>query len=490
MGLAVAAGTGLAAETARIVADLGGNAVDAAIAATFVTWVCEPGLTSMGSGGYVSVWAPGELPITVDGFVEMPGRSAAPERFGLGDEVNLDYGGGTRTVVGPGSVATPGSLAAVELAWKRWGTVPWPELVRPAVEIAARGFPVPVVSNLYFRSSGRPIFDRSDGGRRLWVGDDGEPRPAGSTMTMPELADALRAVADDGARALYAGDIGRRIAEWFTDHGGLLGRDDLEAYEPKIRPCLVTHDARWHLATNPPPAVGGVVLFELASMMGPRPVERWSAAEVALFARVMRIAFTDRLQLLQEPDVAAAAETFLGEHIDRQRERLRTSGSTSHTSAVDSSGLACSITTSTGYSSGIMVPGTGIMLNNMLGEIELNPGGLHHAKPGTRLRSNMAPSVARSDAGDVIAFGAAGADRIASALAQVWLNPRCHFEWRGGEPTLAHEPGIDLTEVALPTYAFDDLHMFFGGVQAAQRDAAGRLHAVADPRRAGGAVMI
>ena len=116
----------------------------------------------------------------------------------------------------------------------------------------------------------------------------------------------------------------------------------------------------------------------------------------------------------------------------------------------------------------------------------------------------MAPSVVRSDAGNVIAFGAAGADRIASALAQVWLNvaniamtleeavahPRCHFEWRDGRPTLSHEPGIDLHDIGVPTYAFDGLHMFFGGVQAAQRDADGRMHAVADPRRAGGAVIV
>ncbi len=188
--------------------------------------------------------------------------------------------------------------------------------------------------------------------------------------------------------------------------------------------------------------------------------------------------------------------------VDGKRRGLA-SPSTSHTSAIDADGLACSVTTSTGYSAGVVVPGTGVLLNNMLGEIELNPAGLHALEPGARMRSNMAPSILRSGADDIVSFGSGGADRITSALAQVWVNvvslempleqsishPRCHVEWRDGQPVLAHEPGIDTSAVPFAARGFDDLHMYFGGVQATQRTSQGELIAVADPRRRGGAIV-
>ncbi len=500
--IAVAAGTPLGADAGGAVAGAGGNAVDAAVAATFMTWVCEPGLTSMGSGGFCCVWPPDEAAVTIDGFTEMPGRSADPARFGSAKRITMPYGGQTDTIIGPGSVGTPGALAAIELVWRRWGRMPWDELIQPAIAVARAGFPLPVVSQRYFIASGEAIYSETPGAQHLYLRADGTRREAGELIPMPDLADALEHVAASGAEALYRGDLGATIAQWITDHGGLLGRDDFQQYRAAALPCLETTTGRWRLATNPPPAVGGVVLIELAALMGDRPRTKWTAPDVALFARVMELAFGDRSRLRADEDPHATAAELLDSAIE-QRRRALASPSTSHTSAVDSDGLACSITTSTGYGSGVVVPGTGIMLNNVLGEIALSPNGLHTTEPGRRLRSTMAPSVVRSDTGHVIAFGAAGADRITSAMAQVWLNtanlgmslqhavahPRCHLEWIDGEPVVAHEPGVDVSAVPFTTRAFDEIYMYFGGVQAAERAPSGELVAVADPRRGGGSTV-
>jgi gamma-glutamyltranspeptidase/glutathione hydrolase len=182
-------------------------------------------------------------------------------------------------------------------------------------------------------------------------------------------------------------------------------------------------------------------------------------------------------------------------------QRLLGSPSTSHISAVDSDGTGCAITVSAGYGSGMMVKGTGIWLNNSLGELELNPHGLHADPPGTRLVSNMAPTVARQQIGSVLAIGSPGADRITTANASVLHNfvtlgmslraaishPRLHTEVFEGEWRAAHEPGLPVRSAAgVTARRFPDISMYFGGVQAALWDPDAGLFETADPRRAGG----
>ena len=180
-------------------------------------------------------------------------------------------------------------------------------------------------------------------------------------------------------------------------------------------------------------------------------------------------------------------------------QKLTKSPSTIHISAVDTDGLACSISASSGYGSGVMPGGTGLWLNNSLGEIELHPQGLHDWTPGTRLISNMAPTVCRHDSGTVLAIGSPGASRITTALAQVLFNlisldmplkeaishPRLHFEIFNDIPTVAFETGMDMNALNLTSRQFKKLSMYFGGVNAAMYSNDG-LTAVADPRRTGG----
>ena len=181
-------------------------------------------------------------------------------------------------------------------------------------------------------------------------------------------------------------------------------------------------------------------------------------------------------------------------------QQLTKSPSTIHISAVDSDGLACSISASSGYGSGVMARGTGLWLNNSLGEIELHPQGLHDLSPGTRLTSNMAPTVCRHSDGTVLAIGSPGASRIATAIAQVLFNfisldmsleqaishPRLHFEVFNQISAIAFESGLNVNNLNLTSRKFEKLSMYFGGVQAAYGHPTKGLNAAADPRRTGG----
>jgi gamma-glutamyltranspeptidase/glutathione hydrolase len=229
--------------------------------------------------------------------------------------------------------------------------------------------------------------------------------------------------------------------------------------------------------------------------------EEWSAEGARRLAEVQRSVLAYRAASLDDgSDTAAAVEHLLerarfGDHKD-----LASSPSTVHVSTVDTGGLACSITTSAGYGSGVMIPDSGLWLNNSLGEVELFPAGMERFAPGDRLPSNMAPTIAGGPNGSVVAVGSPGASRITTALAQVLMNyiafemsvseavqhPRLHVEVFNGEPTIAYEPGIHVAAFDdLVLRRFPDLSMYFGGVGLAMYDPDAGLFEVADSRRTG-----
>lgn len=496
-GVAVASSTQLAADAGASVAREGGNAVDTALAAAWVGAVAEPGICAPGCGGFVTVWAPGTDPVTVDGYIEMPGRGGAPDLFGAGTtEVAIEYGGGVTMHVGHGSVGTPGGPAALALASERFGRLPWCEILAPAIDIARDGFPLTAPARHYLEYSGEKVFGWHPDGRAALYDADGRLREAGETIRVEYLADSLERLARHGADDFYKGEIGRAIAADMAEHGGLLTRDDLAAYSPVVRPALVGYVPGWTVATNPPPAIGGVTLGAMLGLLGGRPAGPWSEDDVVhlvdVQARVLGFR-RDRVDL-REDVVTAIAEL----------RAAFTSPSTVHTSAVDADGLACAVTLSAGYGSGVMVPETGLWMNNCLGEVELNRRGLHAWPVGARLVSNMAPTVARSDAGAVLSIGSPGADRITTAILQAFANhahagmslaealahPRLHVEATDEGARVAAEPGIPRPDTDLPWRVLPGPSMYFGGVGAVRWSDEAGFVAAADPRRAGGTAIV
>ena len=232
------------------------------------------------------------------------------------------------------------------------------------------------------------------------------------------------------------------------------------------------------------------------------PFVGWTTEGASRVADVQRAVMEYRTASLNEYGTRGAAAAQLLEHAaGGDLASLLRSPSTVHTSAVDTDGTACSITVSAGYGSGAMVPGTGMWLNNSLGELELTSEGFHTLEPGTRLVSNMAPTVAKREDGSILAVGTPGADRITTCLSSVLLNfvhlgmslsdavafPRLHVEVFGGKPTIAYEPGLPCVPFDdLVVRRFPDLSMYFGGVTAALWDPVAGLYGAADPRRTGG----
>ncbi len=497
----IAAASDAAADAGKAVADAGGNAVDAAIAAVLASMTTELGIVSPGAGGFITIWPGDDEPVVIDAYAEMPGRGLPSAATVTTDKVFMGYGGGMHTVVGWGSIAIPGAMAGFDTASKRYGAIPWADLFYPSVALARDGFEVSQASAYYLEYAHDVIYGWDPETSPIYHRDDGTPVQHGDTVVIADLANCLEIIAHEGARALYRGDIAASLVRAASERGGLITEHDLEEYQPVVRPPARIGLHGWDVATNAPPAVGGTTLSALLTLIERLHIEGWSAKDVATYAAAQDAVFSFRRDRLDgDLDRFAGADALHDLAIAGDLEAIHRSPSTVHTSAVDDTGLACSVTVSAGYGSGAVIPGYGFGLNNSLGEIELTSEGLHALPAGQRLLSNMAPTVARSKDGEVLAIGSPGADRITTAISTVLLNhvvgglpldeavsaPRMHAERFEGAPTLAFEPGIDVSLVqGLEMRPLPHHSMYFGGVQAAALKPDDSLVGAADPRRTG-----
>lgn len=493
------------------VANRGGNAVDAAIAATLSSMCTNLGIVAPGASGFITIWREGENPIVIDAYAEMPGRGLDSVKFGSGmKEALFDYGGGTKTMVGYGSVATPGMFAGLGLAAEKYGNLPWSEIVAPAQQQIKDGFPLSGVAAEYFSYTHEAIFGWHPDSYRAIHKADGSHLQLEDRVLIAELTQSLQLIADRGVDVLYRGELGEKITAEIQANQGLLTTEDLAHYRAIERSPIMIDFGDWQIATNPSPAVGGICLAAMLLLIDKRSLHEWNAATVREIAEIQQAVLQYRSNYLEgasESVIDREAARLLEMAAQNDWQQLSKSPSTIHISAVDSDGLACSISASSGYGSGVMAGGTGLWLNNSLGEIELHPQGLHDLTPGTRLTSNMAPTICRHSDGRVLAIGSPGASRITTAIAQVLFNfisldmsleqaifqPRLHFEFfddtsalKPSGSVIACETGINTDELSLNRRQFEGLSMYFGGVQAALYHPTDGLFAAADPRRTGG----
>ncbi|EWT03154.1 gamma-glutamyltranspeptidase [Intrasporangium oryzae NRRL B-24470] len=496
--VAVAAPNPVALRAGLEAAADGGNAVDAAIAATLVTLSTEPGIVSLMGGAYVSVWPAAGDAVVIDGNVEMPGRGLDPSAFGRAvRHVSTNYGGGVTMGAGHGSVANSGALHAVWTARERFGMLPWRRLVEPAAVACRDGYPVGASAALYLAIVRESLFAEDPEAHALITGSDGHTLEAGEVTTNTDLADILELLGAQGISLVTTGAVARVLVDDMAANGGLVTDDDLTAYEAVVRRPTLRAVGGWTIALNPPPAIGGPMLAVMLGELARRGAWTWSDA-IEIQERVLghRVSVHDRSR-----DLDADGHALL-EAVERYGlAGLPTSSSTAHVSVVDEDGTACAITMSSGYGAGIVIPGTGILLNNALGEPELNRLGLHALAPGTRLASNMAPTTARGPGDSVLAIGSPGADRITTALMQVLGQallhgsdlqhaidaPRLHVRHHDdGTVSVEHEPDEAISDAVagcgLAAHAYPRPHMYFGGVGGAVLGD-GKLVAAGDARR-------
>ena len=490
----IAAGHPLCAQAGADAMRGGGNAVDCALAAMLTSYACEPLLTSLGAGGHMLVVEPGKDPVLLDFFVEAPGRGVDPAARATLVPVSVSFGDAVQVFnIGPASVGTYGMAAGVCEASSRFGRIPLAELVRPAAKLARGGVELNG-PQAYVIEILAGIVTSTPECAALFA-PDGRVVRAGDIVRQPELADALERLGSEGAAPFFTGDIAAAIVDWLSSRGGMVSAEDLAAYEVVSRtPIRVSYRGR-EVVTNPPPSAGGILIAHALALLdaetGPtHPPEL--ANVVGTMERTQAERTPEFLEGLADP-----------EFVQRFLARRSPLGSTTHVAVLDREGWACSVTSSNGSCSGVVVPGTGLHLNNMLGEQDLNPLGFHRHPPGRRMPSMMSPTAVLRDGAPELVLGSAGSNRIRSAILQTIIRvvddgmpagdavraPRVHFE----DGIVYAEPGIDTTSLEQAGRAigrFRELNLFFGGVQAAARDRHGRFSGGGDPRRGGAAVLV
>ncbi|MFL6179299.1 MAG: gamma-glutamyltransferase [Actinomycetes bacterium] len=475
---AVAAGDRQTVAAASAVLRSGGNAVDAALGAGFAAAVAEPGLTSLGGGGFLLV-REGSTTRLFDFFVDAPGRGLSTSDLTPHfDPITVDFSGALQVFhAGYGSVAVPGVLPGYLTAHRALGRLALKDVVAPAAALARDGATLsPTQATVLSLLSS--ILSLTPAASDIFL-SNGAPPEAGGTFRNPTYADFLEQLAEVNAEGWTDAPQTRQLMEQMRQHDGLLTMADLEDYRVNERS---PHQASYlgaTLTTNPPPSFGGSIVCSALLEL--------NAAETS-----------------ERPSAVAQVEALHhATHRQKSGGPASTKGTT-HVSVIDADGMIASMTTSNGSCSGIVVPDTGVQLNNMMGESDLHPDGFHGAEPGTRVASMMAPSLLDLADGSVVALGSGGSERIRSALLQTVVrlvhgdalvnavgDPRFHFD--GSTSQL--EPGVSdavATELAAmgPVQRWRQTSVYFGGVNAVRRHPDGRLEATGDTRRDGAGAVI
>ncbi len=518
---AIAAGHPLTAEAGASVLREGGNAVDACIAAAFASWVAESPLTGPGGGGFMAVHRGRDSSTRViDFFVNVPGlgrEELGPLDPAAMESVDVDFTpeSSQQFRIGAASCAVPGVVAGLATAHAAYATRPWAELMAPAVQLARDGVVV-TRSQAYLHAILDVVLRHTDAGRAIY-GKGGERLVAGDRLRVPDLAETMELLGERGAGVFYEGELADAIVE--SVDGRITARDLAEYRVIRRRPVqagFLGHE----LDSNPPPSTGGVLiayglrlLDELGGVGGPA----GSAAALERMIGIMREQarvrggrFAQELhrgglaRRLLDPVMvrAAAARVHAGPPGAFEPAPAR---GTTHISVVDAEDNAASLTATTGSGSGVIVRGTGVHLNNMLGEFDLSAmAGL--TRPGWRMTSMMAPTIVLRGGRARLVVGSAGSLRLRGAIMQIVVNavghglrideaidrPRIHAE---GEEVHC-EGGFDAAELdALEARGYDLVrwrrrNLYFGGAAAVEVYDDGTVAAAGDARRGGTGIVV
>ena len=515
---AVAAGHRLTAETAAEILRAGGNAFDAAIGGFFTACVTEPVLASLGGGGFLLSRNSAGQNRVFDFFAHTP--ASAPRDDGVDfHPVTVDFGAVRQEFhIGLGACAVPGTVRGMFSVHRHLATLPIAELLQPAVELAKSGVPVnqfqsylfDLVAPIYRTESAFPLFASPNHPEKL-------VQP-GDVFRNPQLADVLEALAVEGEGLFYEGEIAALIAEQSRQGGGCLALGDLKAYRVWRRAPLEIPYRNHRLITNPAPSAGGLLVG-----FGLELLKQVAQADLAGdgFGGVSHIgALIETLRATSEarsrhfcdgPSAALLNPELLAQYRRRVLGRARAARGTTHISTIDAEGNIASLTVSNGEGCGRLMAGAGFMLNNMLGEEDVNPGGFHRWNPNQRMSSMMAPGILLGREGTVSALGSGGSNRIRTAILQVVSNmvdfgmapaaaitaPRVHIEADAlhRERDFPAQTAAFLAQNFPDHRVFEEPNMFFGGVHIAQLNTSrlngrGDLLAVGDPRRDGVGVVV
>ncbi len=495
----VASGHPLVSEAAANVLQEGGNAFDAVVAAGFASSAVEPALNSLGGGGFLLGHAAAKgQNLFFDFFVDTPGlglkRTVTEPHF---FPVTVQFSGSTQDFnVGLGSVAVPGTLKGLLHIHKRLGFMDLKEVLAPAVRFAKSH--TLNKKQAYFLKLLAPIMTLLPEGKSIYE-PDGKYCEEGNVLLNNNLSVFLDELADEGGKSFYHGEIAQRISQDMEEKAGLLTREDLAAYQVQERAPMTARFRDHQFLTAPEPSMGGALIALSLSLQSLAGVPAYSFGSQEYLLRTN--ALMQEVEKLRESGFRTAADldNFLDtpEQTRKATNNIRLfSRGTTHISIVDKKGNCAAMTCSNGEGSGYFAPGTGIMLNNMMGEDDLHPEGFHSSPPGQRVGSMMSPSLLMKNDVVELVIGSGGSKRIRTAISQVLSQvidfkrplqdavdaPRLH--WDGEQ--LQIEPGFSTEAVAhlknlVKVNEWKAKGVYFGGVHAVIPGKEG----AADSRRGG-----
>lgn len=502
----IAGGEKTTVQAAIDILESGGNAFDAAVGAVFTSMVAEHNLTGPGGGGAFLACPVDAEPVVFDFFVDTPSPQPGKELDFF--SVWVDFGPSKQEFhTGQGSAAVPGNTAGLLKVHKRLGQIPLKTVLEPAIHIAREGVILNEAQGYLFKIL-EPILAHSSSGKKLFAPDGGILKE-GDLFQNPAFADLLEELIKDGSAFFYQGDGAAFILETL-ESGSLLTADCLANYEVVERAPLKSIFNGKSIYTNPTPSVGGTLITFSLQLL--EKAQTATSSDYKHLLRAMQVTTAARRAASTDPDDNHEILKILDENTFKHYLEQYTSqrpinnieqdppsrGATTQVSIIDKAGNAASVTTTNGEGCAYLIPELGVMLNNMLGEEDLNPSGFHNFTRQQRLPTMMSPTVVMGDKGPELVIGSGGSNRIRSAIIQVILNlmkgmdlehavntSRIHLEGN----VLHCEPGISLPD---KNELLEDVHvhqwniqnLFFGGVNAVTQN-----EAVGDPRRGGTGVI-
>ena len=520
----IAAGGPETAAAGTAMLERGGNAVDAAVAAAFASFIAEIGVVHLGGSGVAHLYNPKSgNSLVYDFFSNMPGLNGEPPPTLDFDEVLIDFDATTQSFhLGRASVAVPGNIFGLCQLAADYGRLPLAALLQPAIGLAQNGVALTpfqaetcrLLTPLYTHTAGmRAIFWRN--GRMIREDEH---------LYVPHLSDTLKALAEEGEALARNGRLAQAILVDQQANGGLLTATDLESYRVRKEQSIRLPYRQYEILLPPPSSTGGVLTafaLKLLALFNVGQSGHGSTAHLRLLYEIM--AATTRARPLWDrwndalPAAAAIArfldDAFIQTYHQQVRDNLDQrrasspfpepvgSADTSHISVIDGNGLAVSLTNTAGESAGYVVPDTGYIPNNILGEGDLHPNGFHTRPAGQRIPTMMTPTIVLKDGHTRLVVGSGGSIRIRSAILQVLSNlldfnmtlndavnaARVHVEGRVLQCEAGYDPQAvdELEAMGYPVNRWPKRSIYFGGAHSVSRTENGRLVAAGDNRRGG-----
>lgn len=511
---AIATGHEVTTEAAEQILREGGNAFDAVLGAYFAACVAEPVLSALMGGGFLMAHPQQQKPRLYDFFAHTPRSKELQGTLDFRPKL-VDFGSVQQEFhIGLGAVAAPGCMPGVTAILADLCSMPLREIVQPAIAAARSGVRINPLQAYLFQIIA-PIFLDTSAAIAIYASPtaSGKIIQTDEVLLQPDLADTLELLGHEGTDLFVRGEIAQLTAQQCTNGGGYLDYQDFTAYEVQLRAPLQIDYRDARIWTNPPPSSGGLLMaFGLDLLQQHAAATGWGERQALLtLAAVLdcttRARIESRLSVEDpRPDPKKIlSPALLQRYRDELSNVVKSYAGTTHFSVIDGDGNAAAMTVSNGEGCGSIVPGTGIMLNNMLGEEDLNPCGFHTWPVNQRMSSMMSPTLMQRADGTACALGSGGSNRIRTTLLQVIRNlvdyplsleevvraPRLHLD----DETLYIEGGFEPAALALllehypQQQTFASRNLFFGGAHCVRAGPAG-VEACGDPRRGGNAMVL